>query len=604
VAPLPGTKNPPVTRLSRALNRPPALAALRIAIGYALVSALWIVGSDWIVEKALTADVIHRYHVQTLKGWAFVVATSAGLYLLIRRTFAAYREVERAREESEARTQLLIERVRDYAIFTLDAQGMVTSWNRGAQQITDFAADEIIGQPFATFYPPEEVAAGKPQRDLAAAATDGWHEDESQRVRQDGSTFWANSLLTALHDSAGKLSGFLVVLRDVTERRRAQSVLQRVNRTLAAVIERSPLAIVTFDNAGRITSWNPAAEKLFGWTSAEIEAMQGQPPPMIPPNRLPIYEDNTRRLKTGERLSAMEVPGQRKDGSTIDVALWAAPLTDDAGEVTGNVRLYADMSEHRRAEQEIRRLNETLEARVKERTARLEEANEELAAFSYMVSHDLRIPLRSLQQLASHLLEEHDTCLSEEARADALRIVGAAARMEGQIEELLEYSRVSRTELKSKLEPVSLILIVHELLGRLERDPTFKDAQVMVQEPLGWVMAHRLTLQQVMLNLIVNAMTFVAEGTRPQVRLSASEHDGVVSLRIEDNGVGIPEEDRERIFQIFERLPAAERHPGMGVGLAVVRRGVERMGGTIRVDSAPGRGATFVIELPRATKTT
>jgi len=288
----------------------------------------------------------------------------------------------------------------------------------------------------------------------------------------------------------------------------------------------------------------------------------------------------------------------------FDVALWAAPLTDDAGNVIGNVRLYADMSEHRRAADEIRRLNETLEARVKERTARLEEANEELAAFSYTVSHDLRIPLRSLQQLATHLLEEHSGPLGEEARADALRIVGAAARMEGQIDELLEYSRTSRTELKSKLEPVSLILIVHELLGRLERDPAFKKAQVMVQEPLGWVLAHRLTLQQVLLNLIVNAMTFVAEGASPQVRLSASEHDGegggVVSLRIEDNGIGIPEADRERIFHIFQRLPAAERHPGTGVGLAVVRRGVERMGGKITVDSAPGRGTTFIIELPRA----
>src|SRR5205823_13416263 len=140
-------------------------------------------------------------------------------------------------------------------------------------------------------------------------------------------------------------------------------------------------------------------------------------------------------------LAAMEVPGLRKDGSLVALALWAAPLTDPAGRIVGNVRLYADITDRVRAEAQIRQLNETLERRVKERTARLEEANEELQAFSYTVSHDLRIPLRSLQQLASGLLQEHDQALPEAARQDALRIVGAAARMERHIEELLEYSR-------------------------------------------------------------------------------------------------------------------------------------------------------------------
>jgi signal transduction histidine kinase len=258
------------------------------------------------------------------------------------------------------------------------------------------------------------------------------------------------------------------------------------------------------------------------------------------------------------------------------------------------------MSDRNRAEQEIRRLNENLEKRVKERTARLEEVNEELQAFSYTVSHDLRIPLKSLQAIARDLVENHATGLDDEGKTDALRVVGAAARMESQIEELLEFSRVSRDQLQ--LEPVSLVLIFHEILGRLERDEMLKDAEITVTEPLGWVLAHRLTLQQVVLNLLVNALTFIRPGVRPAINVRADSRDGTVSLCIEDNGIGIDEADRERVFHVFERLPAAEAYPGIGVGLTVARRGVERMGGRISVTATRDHGTTFIIELPASKK--
>jgi len=184
------------------------------------------------------------------------------------------------------------------------------------------------------------------------------------------------------------------------------------------------------------------------------------------------------------------------------------------------------------------------------------------------------------------------------AKSAALRLVGAAARMERQIEDLLEYSRASRSELQ--LEPVSLVLIVHELIGRVQRDPTLRNAQIVVQEPLGWVLANRITLQQVILNLLVNAITFVRAGVQPIVNISASEHDGKVRLCVEDNGIGISQEDRERVFHIFERLPAAESYPGLGVGLTVTRRGIERMGGTISIESSTTGGSRFCIELQHA----
>jgi signal transduction histidine kinase len=302
----------------------------------------------------------------------------------------------------------------------------------------------------------------------------------------------------------------------------------------------------------------------------------------------------------GKPAQGVEVRRRRRDGTYLDLTLWSAPLLNSRGDVAGTMGIFVDLTDRKRAEEQVRQLNETLERRVQERTARLEEANEELQAFSYTVSHDLRVPLRSLQLLAMDMIEKYGESLAEDARAEAIRIVGAAARMEAQIEDLLEYSRVSRQELRT--EPLSLVLIVYELLGRLDRDLKARGVEVVVQEPLGWVLGHRLTLQQVILNLLTNAITFIAPGTKPAIHIGSTEENGRVSLRIKDNGIGVDEPDRERIFHLFERLPAAERYPGIGVGLAVVRRGVERMGGKITVEAAPGGGTVFCIELPKAEK--
>ena len=577
--------------------RPPRRAALRIAAAYAIIGLIYIRFSDVALTAVMGEATLRRYAwVQTVKGWAFVLVTAVLLYFWIRRTFTAVRTSAEARRETERRTQLLVERVRDYAIFTLDPAGNVTSWNRGAQQITDWAAGEIVGRHVSVFYPEGDVTAGKPAGDLAEAARQGWIEDEVERVRQDGSRFWVTQNLTVLHDAGGRIEGFLCLWRDISERRRAQDELLQANQALGSVIESSPLPIIAIDREQRVRAWNPAAERVFGWTADEVV---GRPLPNVPASQREQFERMFREQMTGNRMQGVDVQRQHKDGSLIDLNLWTASLLNGAGERTGTIGIFVDLTERKRREAEVRQLADTLERRVKERTARLEEANEELQAFSYTVSHDLRIPLRSLQQLARDLLEKHGERLDEAGTADALRIVGAAARMERQIEDLLEYSRVSRSELKT--EPVSLVLVVHELLGRLERDPALRDAQVVVREPLGWVMAHRLTLQQVILNVLTNAVTFVAPGVRPSVTISSRESsNGTLRLCIQDNGIGISEEDRERVFHIFERLPAAERYPGLGVGLTVARRAVERMGGRISFEQVPSGGTVFCIDLPRA----
>ncbi len=558
-----------------------------MALVYALFGAVWILFSDLALERIASAQTIETLYLQTIKGWIFIVVTAALVYVLIRRTVTAFRETEAARMESEQQLALLVERARDYAIFTLDDAGNVTSWNRGAQQILDWREEEILGRPLKVFYRERDVAANVPEQELARARMEGWIETEAMRVRQDATEFWAHVHLSALGPGEESSSGFLVVLRDVTERRRAQEALQQVNQTLATVIENSPLAIVTLDPSGKVISWNEAAEHLFGWKSVEVV---GKRLPAVPEDRLKFFDENNAALAKGKQIEAMELVGVRADGGSVEVALWAAPLRDLRGNIVGNVRVYADIRERKRWETELKRFNEMLERRVTERTAMLEEANDELQAFSFTVSHDLRLPLRSLQTMARDLLTTQEQALDEEGKSQALRIVGAAARMERQVEDLLEYSRLSRHELK--LERVSLVLVVYELMGRLERDPTYGKARFVVREPLGWVRAHPLTLQYAILNLLTHAMTSAGPAAHARIHVHARERGGHVRLFIENEAAAPSLPTRQQ--------PAGNGTTDLTSGLALARHAIERLGGTAGVAQSDRGGDCFWIELPKA----
>jgi signal transduction histidine kinase len=237
-----------------------------------------------------------------------------------------------------------------------------------------------------------------------------------------------------------------------------------------------------------------------------------------------------------------------------------------------------------------------LEARLSERTAELRESNAELETFCYSVSHDLRAPLRALQGFATALLADHADRLDEEGQDYARRLAGAARRMDSLIQDLLAYSRVGRSDMQ--LRPVSLASIVAEALEQVKSEAKERGAEVTVDPALPTVVGHRGTLVQVSSNLLSNALKFVAPGTPPRIRVRAERSDGNVRLWVEDNGIGIAPEHQERIFRVFERLHGIEAYPGSGIGLAIVRKAVVRMGGRAGVESEAGRGSRFWIDLP------
>jgi len=265
--------------------------------------------------------------------------------------------------------------------------------------------------------------------------------------------------------------------------------------------------------------------------------------------------------------------------------------------------VFTDTTERKRAEAEIAQLlakvqrnAANLEQRVAERTLQLEEINIELDSFAYSVSHDLRAPLRAMKGFAEILLE--DQSLGETERTQYLkRILSAAQGMDRLIQDLLAYSRLSRQEIL--LQTVSLEKVVQDAAQQLELASGAKSYSLEVTGDFPEVIGHHAVLVQVLLNLLTNAIKFIPKGATPKLRIWAEQTQDHCRLFVEDNGIGIAREHQERIFKIFERLHSIESYPGTGVGLAIVRKAVTRLGGRIGVDSRVGEGSRFWIELSR-----
>ena len=233
-----------------------------------------------------------------------------------------------------------------------------------------------------------------------------------------------------------------------------------------------------------------------------------------------------------------------------------------------------------------------------ERRAKLEMANQDLEAFAYSVSHDLRAPLRAIRGFSAAIREDFHKDLPSEAQKYFEQITNSSDRMDALIQDMLHYGRVSRAEVE--LVPVSLDETVAEAKEALEADIAQSRAEIVVPKSLPEVRAHSGLLTQVLVNLLSNAIKFVPTGVQPRIQITALAQDGVVRLTVLDNGIGVPPEYRQKIFGVFERLHPADEYPGTGIGLAIVQKAVSRMEGKVGMDSLPEGGSCFWIELPKA----
>jgi PAS domain S-box-containing protein len=500
---------------------------------------------------------------------------------------------------SEERFRLLAEGVQDYAIYMLDLDARIVSWNTGAERLSGWRADGVLGQNVSIFHPLDARDHGSLQEELRRARQEGLFREEARRIRKDGSEFIADITLTALYDEQGLLRGYAKVTHDITERKWAETELRESEALKSAILQSALDCVVTIDNESRVVEWNPAAERTFGYEKGTIlgELMAEH---IIPGEyRERHYQGLAHYLATGEGPllgKRIEVEAMRADGSRFPAEL-AITTTQvrDKPHFTAHLR---DITERKRATDALLELTTTLERRVEERTRALEEVNQELKAFSYTVSHDLRAPLRAVEGFAEILLDEFGDKLGEDGQRYAKRIVDAAARMDDLIEDLLAYSRLTSSDLH--LQRVELAALVEKATAELSESPDYASARIEVRPPFPAVHAHRTVLRQVVLNLLSNAVKFVPKGRNPDIKVWSEARDDAVRVWVEDNGIGIAPEHQSEIFNVFQRLHAPGAYPGTGIGLAIVRRGVERMNGESGVISELGKGSRFWIELPQA----
>ena len=292
----------------------------------------------------------------------------------------------------------------------------------------------------------------------------------------------------------------------------------------------------------------------------------------------------------------------RPDGTVRWLADRGRASYDETGTPTGMAGVNVDVTERKFAEEAIRKArdelaqaNADLESKIAERTGQLVEANASLEAFAHTAAHDMRSPLRSILNFSGIVLQDYGSSLAAEGHFLLERVVASAEQMNRLLNDLLEFSKMNRAELK--LECVALGGAVGEALALLEADIKAKNAVVTVAEPLPDATAHPATLVLLINNLVSNALKFTQPGVQPQVRLWAERSDGNVKLFVQDNGIGIETENLERIFAPFERLHGKQTYPGTGLGLAIVRKGAQRMGGRAGVESEFGKGSRFWLEL-------
>jgi PAS domain S-box-containing protein len=564
--------------------------------------------------------------IRNLSSWGEVVRDSAGapLRLLgICQDVTEQRRREEALQASEERLRVLVESLRSHALIQLSSDGVIDTWNKGAERLLGWTADDVVGHRLAVLYPEEDRQAGRPEQTVATARN-GRVEERRRLVREDGSHFWADATLTPL--AGGR--GFSYLVRDSTEQRaaelRRERLTERLNTLheidlailgadsgatvagvalsrLIALLPGSAAQLVAVDEATRrpaLIAAEPAAFALVEPLAAG--AAGGCRPTLVTDLSAGAATERASLLAGAGWRSLLDAPliaNGRHIGALTLVSREPGAYDDEdvavVREVVAQLAVAIQQSEYR---ERIQRHSEELEHRVIERTQELEEANAELESFSYSVAHDLRAPLRAVQGLTQALVEDYASELDETGRDYGERIIGAVKRMDLLIQDLLAYAKLSRSD--PRLGPVSLVAVVRDVLAQQELEMSSRHATVDVAEPLPDVVGHHATLVQVVGNLVSNALKFVAPGTLPRVAIRAEHARGRVRLWVEDNGIGIEPAHQARIFRVFERLHGVESYPGTGIGLAIVRKGMDRLGGSSCVESAPGRGSRFCVDLP------
>ena len=504
----------------------------------------------------------------------------------------AHEELERRVQERTAAVLVSQERFRSLtesandAIITADRHGRVLSWNRGAERMFGFTEQEQVGRPLLELMPER-------YRDLYEAGMERLARTGKSKVvgqtlefhglRRDGREFPLEISISSWRSQGEDY--FAAIIRDTTERKRASAAVKASEDRFRLLVQGvRDYAIFMLNPEGRVASWNEGAERIKGYKAEDV---LGRDFAMFytPEDREKGIPMAILRQAAAEGRAEVQGWRVRKDGSRFWAGEVLTALRDETGRLAGFAKVLRDMTTQQRAEQAIR-----------ERTEDLMRSNAELEMFATVASHDLQEPLRKIQLFGDRLIERAAPALDEQGLDFLQRMRQSAARMSQLIDDLLAYSRV--TMKAQPFQQVDLTELANEALRDLEARVERTKARVTV-EPLPSMRGDPGQLRRLFLNLLGNSLKFTREAEPPDVTIRGERlPDGFVEVRVSDNGIGFDEKYLGKMFKPFQRLQPRGAYEGSGMGLAICRKIVERHGGTIAAQSAPGKGATFVVRLP------